>query len=361
MVNYRRPDVLADCLRCLLESLDGAPEDSELVVVDNASGDTSAEVIRAAAPEALLIEMPENVGFAAAVNEAIRQSSGDWILLINNDVEVEPAAVGQMLEAGRGAGVGSVAAQMRFADGSNMINSAGIGVDRLGIAYDRLLGLPVQASETQPRDVFGACGGAALHRRTMLEQIGGLDDSFFFALDDADLAWRAQMRGWRCVYAPSAVVYHRHGATSRAFGSSFKYFHVGLNRVRMVAKNADAVHLRRYGAAMVAYDLGYVAFAALTDHTLAPLSGRVEGLRQWRAYRRLGAARRPVPLAPPRGARAALQRRAAWLRHSAAFGHPPAARGSRKAVGEDSIARTGALPGDHRGDRASDGAGAKGP
>lgn len=321
VVNFRRPDVLVGCLLSLRESLSGTGVDSELIVVDNASGDHSVRVVREAAPEASLIEMRENVGFPAAVNEAIRHSSGEWILLINNDVEVEPAAARQMLDGAREQpGVGSVAAQMRFADGTGVINSAGIGVDRLGIAYDRLLGLPLQASETEPRDVFGACGGAALHRRAMLEQVGGLDPSFFFALDDADLAWRAQMHGWRCVYVPSAVVYHRHGATAGSFGSSFKYFHVGLNRVRMLAKNADASHLLRYGPAIVAYDLAYVAYAAVTDRTLAPLRGRIQGLRSWRAYRRLGAARRPVPLEPARGPRAALRRRAAWKRHSAAFG-----------------------------------------
>jgi GT2 family glycosyltransferase len=321
VVNYRRPDVLTGCLHSLRESLSRSEDDTELIVVDNASGDHSSDVIRKAAPEALLIEMPENVGFPAAVNEAIRQSRGEWVLLINNDVAVEPPAVGHMLDAARAdPGVGSVAAQMRFADGTGVINSAGIGVDRLGIAYDRLLGLPVPAGETGPRNVFGACGGAALHRRTMLEQVGGLDDSFFFALDDADLAWRAQMHGWRCVYDPSAVVYHRHGATSGTLGSSFKYFHVGLNRVRMVAKNADAAHLWRYGLAMVGYDLAYVAFVAVTDRTLAPLRGRVQGLREWRTYRRAGAARLPVLLTPVRGPRAALRRRAAWMRHSATFG-----------------------------------------
>jgi GT2 family glycosyltransferase len=156
-----------------------------------------------------------------------------------------------------------------------------------------------------------------LLRRTMLDQIGGFDESFFFALDDADLAWRAQMLGWRCLYVPAAVVHHHHGATV-GHGSSLKYFHVGLNRVRMLAKNADAAQLRRYGAAIVAYDVAYIVFAGLTDHTLAPLRGRVKGLREWPAYRRAGAARRPVPLAPALGLRAALARRAAWLRNSAA-------------------------------------------
>ncbi len=321
VVNYRRPDDLPACLSALRNSLSRLPGDSELIVVDNASADRSVDVIRQVAPGATLIEMHANVGFPAAVNTAIDRADGDWILLINNDVEVEPEAVRRMLDAGRAQPqVGSVAAQMRFADGSGVINSAGIGVDALGIAYDRLLGSPAGASEPEPCLVFGACAGAALYRRTMLEQIGGLDPSFFFSLDDADLAWRAQMRGWRCVYVPTAIVYHRHGATSGALGSSFKYYHVGLNRVRMVAKNADVTQLRRYGAVMLSYDLAYVAYAAVTDRTLAPLRGRIQGLREWRRYRARGADRRPVTLDAVRGPFAALRRRSAWKGHSATFG-----------------------------------------
>ena len=121
--------------------------------------------------------------------------------------------------------------------------------------------------------MFGACGGAALYRREMLDEIGGFDPSFFFALDDADVAWRAQMRGWRCLYVPAAVVHHHHGATI-GHGSSLKYFHVGLNRVRTLAKNADDALLRRHALAMIGYDLAYVAYAAVTDRTLAPLGPR---------------------------------------------------------------------------------------
>jgi GT2 family glycosyltransferase len=319
VVNFRRPDILGDCLRSLQQALAVTGGETELVVVDNASGDESLELIARVAPEAIVLEMPSNLGFPTAVSHGIRVSSGEWVLLINNDVIVEPDAVRDLLDAVRSAPhLGSAAAQMRFAGGqAGIINSAGIGVDRLGIAYDRLLGEPVAASETEPVEVFGACCGAALLRRAMLDQIGGFDESFFFALDDADIAWRAQMHGWRSVYVPSAVVHHHHGATI-GHGSSLKYFHVGLNRVRMLAKNADGRQLRRYGPAMLGYDLAYIAFTAVTDRTLAPLRGRLQGLREWRSYRRAGAARRPVELAPTRGLRAALVRRAAWLRNSAA-------------------------------------------
>jgi GT2 family glycosyltransferase len=317
VVNYRRADMTTACLTALRRALRELGEPSEIVVVDNGSGDGSCDAIRTAAPDATLVELPDNRGFPTAASVGIRHSRGEWVMLVNNDVIVEPDAPRALLEAARTRDdVGSAAAQMRFAGDGGTINSAGIGVDRLGIAFDRLLGAPASAGEREPVEVFGACGGAALHRRRMLDELGGMDESYFFALDDADLSWRAQMRGWRCLYVPGAVVHHHHGATT-AHGSDLKYFHVGLNRVRTLAKNADRRLLLRYGAAMVAYDAAYVAYAALRDRTLAPLRGRLRGLREWRRYRRAGAGRRPVELAPVRGLRAALGRHAVWARHSA--------------------------------------------
>jgi GT2 family glycosyltransferase len=313
VVNYRRPELLARCLASLDAALEATDAESESIVVDNASGDHSAELVRKRFPHARLIELPENLGFAGAVDRGLEDARGEWVLLLNNDAVIEPDGVAELLRVARSApDVGSVAARMCFAEAPAVINSAGIGVDRLGVAYDRLLGEPAEASETEPVEVFGASGGAALHRRAMLERLGGLDASFFFALEDVDLAWRARMAGWRCMYAPAARVEHRHGATG-AHQSAFKHYHVGLNRVRLLAKNAEGAHLRRYGAAMVAFDACYVAYALLADRTLAPLRGRLRGLREWRAYRLAGAAgRRPVELEPVRGLRAALRRRAAW-------------------------------------------------
>ena len=318
VVNYRRPEMTCACLRALRDALDRLPEPTEIVVVDNGSGDGSPDAIRAAVSEAAVVELPENRGFAAGAVEGIRRSRGEWVMLVNNDVIVEPDAPAELLAAAAARDdVGSVAAQMRFADDAGTINSAGIGVDRLGIAFDRLLGKPPSASEREPVEVFGASGGAAIHRRRMLDEVGGIDESYFFALEDADLAWRAQMRGWRCIYAPAAVVHHHHGATG-AHGSDLKYFHVGLNRIRTLAKNADRRLLLRHGPAMLAYDLAYVVYAAVSDRTLAPLRGRLRGLREWRRYRRAGAGRRPVDLEPVRGLRAARGRHAVWLSHSAA-------------------------------------------
>ncbi len=211
--------------------------------------------------------------------------------------------------------VGSVAAKLLFA-GSGRINSAGLGVDRLGVGYDRHVGEPADAGEHEPTEVFGASAGAALMRRRMLEEVGGFDPSFFMYLEDLDVAWRARARGWRSLYVPAAIAHHHH-SLSAGHASDFKYFHVGCNRVRTLAKNATTAQLLRYGLAMIAYDLGYVGFVAVTDRSLAPLRGRWRGLREWREYRRAVTVRDSSQLEPIHGFRAALSRRSVWMSQSA--------------------------------------------
>jgi GT2 family glycosyltransferase len=240
--------------------------------------------------------------------------SAEWVLLLNNDATLDSGAIAHLMETTIPDDVGMIAMQMRFSAQPDIVNSAGIGVDVLGVAYDRFLGSTAAGGPaSEAAEVFGACGGAALYRRAMLEEIGRFDGRYFLYLDDADVAWRARMAGWRAMYVPDAVVWHDHSATTR-HGSSFKYFHVGRSRVRVLAKNADASHLLRYGIQMLIFDLCYVAFVAVVDRSLAPLRGRLAGMREWRALRaEMAPRRRPVQLDRRQGLVAALRRRRAWL------------------------------------------------
>ena len=251
------------------------------------------------------------------MSAGVGRARGAWIALLNDDVTVEPAALRELLAAGRSApDVGAAAAQMRFAGRRDVINSAGIDVDSLGVATDRLVGRPIDESEPVATEVFGACAGAAVYSRAMLEATGGFDTSFYVYLEDVDLAWRARMSGWRTLYVPSAVVYHHHSATM-GHASPRKYFLVGRNRVRLLAKNATAGHLLRASIPMLLYDAAYVVAVGARSRTLAPLRGRIVGLREWRAYRRAGRAyRRPVQLTSRRGFREAFERDRAWRRRN---------------------------------------------
>lgn len=313
VVSYRKGELLEQCLTSVQEALRRVDGPGELVLVLNASTPEEEREYAGRFANAVVIAEPTNTGFAAAVSLGIRRSGGEWIALLNDDATVEPEALALMLAAGASAGdVGSVASQMRFFDRPQTINSAGIELDRLGIASDRLLGQPLGASEAETVEVFGASGGAALYRRAMLDEIGSFDESFFAYLEDVDVAWRARMNGWRCLYVPEAVVFHHHSATL-GHRSGQKYYLAGRNRVRLLAKNADAGLLRCYGPRMLAHDLAFVGYVALRRGKLAPLRGRIAGLREWKRYRRAGArTRRPIPLARVGGLRAALRRQKAW-------------------------------------------------
>jgi GT2 family glycosyltransferase len=318
ITTHSRSDLLGDCLESVRRAGETLGEPLETLVVDDGGQAGLTEIVGERSPDAVLLVTDGNLGFAGAAAHGMRQARAEWIALLNDDVTVEPDALVWMLQAARSApDVGSVAAQMRFADRPAIINSAGIEVDTLAISSDRLVGARAEASEDGPTDVFGASAGAALYRRAMLDDTGGLDVGFFAYLDDIDLAWRARMCGWRCLYAPRAVVYHRHSATF-GHGSPRKHFLSGRNRVRLVAKNASAGQLLRYGWAMVLYDLAYVAFVGVRERTLQPARGRLQGLREWRRYRAAGRdRRRPVPLVRRLPVRAALARDRAWPRSPA--------------------------------------------
>jgi GT2 family glycosyltransferase len=285
-------------------------------VVDNQSSDDSEQRVRSGFPNVKWIQTGTNLGFSRAVNAGLAPVNGDWALLLNNDATIETNAIERIFARPIPDDVGTIAMQMRFADRPETINSAGIGVDALCVAYDRLLGTPADGPASRPAEVFGACAGAALFRRAMLADIGGFDGGYFMYFEDADVAWRSRMAGWRALYVPDAIVWHAHSASSR-HGSGFKYFHVGRSRIRLIAKNADRRQLIRYGAQMLAFDLAYVAFVAVVDRSLAPLRGRLAGLREWRQLRVENAARRrPVELERRQGLAAALRRRRVWLTKS---------------------------------------------
>lgn len=326
IVNYDGERLLGPCLEAVERCLERHPGRSRTVVVDNASTDGSLDLVRRRFPAVEVVERADNGGFAVGVNAGMACTDEEWLLLVNSDMELDPRALGRLLAAvGDDERLGAVAAQIRFAADPGTINSAGIDVDVLGIAADRLVGRPVADGGAGPREVFGVSAGAALYRRAMLDDIGGFDESFFLYLEDVDVAWRARARGWRALYVPEAVALHRHSASAR-HGSPAKHFHVGRNRVRVLAKNATGAQLLRHGPRIVVHDLLHATYAAAAGRTLAPLRGRLAGLREWSAYRAAGAPRAPVELAPAGGLRAALARNRAWRRYSDSS---PAARAAK--------------------------------
>lgn len=259
----------------------GAPGGFDVVVVDNASRDgTPAAVEAVAARDARvrLVRTGRNLGFAAANNLAIAEARGDYLVALNSDTVPEPGWLGALVEAADARPrVGSVASQMTFLHAPDVVQSAGIRLDRAGIAWDRGSG-DRREPPGAPYPTFGASAGAALYRTAMLRQLGGFDARFFMYLEDVDLAWRARLAGWDAVVAPAAVVRHAHSG-SAGEGSPFKNWHLGRNKVWTIAKCYPGPAIWRNLPAIIGYDLGSIPYTAVTRRDLAGIRGRLAALR----------------------------------------------------------------------------------
>lgn len=296
VVNWNGRHHLKLCLPALLAQ---TYANFEVILVDNGSTDGSQTFVQNHFPDVCLISLPENVGFASGNNVGIRASAADYIATINNDTKVDPNWLTALVEtAEANPSVGMCAAKLLFWDRPELINSAGICLDRAGIAWDRLGGRPNPSTKEPPLPVFGASGGAALYRRAMLDQIGLFDEDFFAYLEDVDLAWRARLAGWECLYVDTAVIFHRHSATAIE-GSPFKNKLLGRNKIWTIFKNYPWPLLLLYFPAISLYDLGSVAVALLTRRDASPLYGRLQALTKlptmWRKRRQIQK-KRTLPL-----------------------------------------------------------------
>ena len=282
----------------------------EVIVVDNGSGDGTAEWIARAHPSVRLHRLPSNLGFAAANNLAFELARAPLIATINNDAVPDPDWLACLLSAAREhPEAGMWASRMVFAHDPETINAAGISTDALGIAWDRYSGRRVGGD--REGEVFGASAGAALYRRELLDATGGFDSDFFAYLEDVDLAWRARWLGWMAWYVPEARVVHAHSATGIE-ESPTKTYYLGRNKFLTIFKNYPAGALLRYLPLLLAYDLASVPITIVRQRNLAALRGRLAALaalpRLRRARRRVMAGRRVEwrdikshldPVAPP--------------------------------------------------------------
>jgi GT2 family glycosyltransferase len=264
---------LPACLAALRAQL--GPGD-ELVLVDNNSLDGAAAWARRHAPDARLVVLPRNLGFAGGTNAGIEAARGDLLLLCNDDALVEPGCVAALWEALRGSSdIGAAAGVLTFSRRPELVASAGIMVQRDGVAVDRLVGAAGEHLPPGTVEVFGASGGLALLRREMLNDIGLFEARFFCYLEDVDLAWRARLRGWRCMLAPAARARHVYSAS----GGSFKQQLLARNRVRVLARCVPSPLLRECMPAIARYDLLALAYA-LVRRQPAVATGRLEALAE---------------------------------------------------------------------------------
>ncbi len=274
-------------LRQVLHSIQGQSRECEVVVVDNASDDGTAEMVREEFPECGLFELEENRGFGRALNEAIAATGEGPVMLINNDVVLQPDFVEQLMAVFENGAPVVCGVMIQSAD-PGLIDSAGVVADRRTLmAFEYLEGCPVgQAAAAGPP--LGATGGAALYDRDAFDSVGGFDPEIFAYYEDLDLALRMRSAGYEPELAPLARATHLRSSTL-GDRSAAKYALTGWSRGYL---------LRRYrvlstpsGLIRTLVTEFVVCMGQLViDRTANGIRGRIRG---WRAARGLPA--KPLP------------------------------------------------------------------
>lgn len=253
--------------RCLEFVLSQDYAEIEVIVVDNASSDGTEAVLQEFASRVRVVYNRENIGFAAGQNQAIALSRGEWVLALNPDVRLTPDFVSRAVAAGESdPQAGTVAGKLLAMEPDfeipkqRVFDSTGIYFTPSLRHFDRGSRLPDDGRYDRPEYVFGATGAAALYRRRMIGDvsIGGefFDADFFAYREDADLAWRAQLLGWKCLYTPEAVAYHvrRVLPSNRRSVPAAINMHSVKNRWLMRIKNMTSDLYRRHWFAITLRD-----------------------------------------------------------------------------------------------------------
>jgi GT2 family glycosyltransferase len=220
--NYNGANCIEDCIDSLkAQDFKGF----EIIVVDNDSKDGSADIVEKSYPEVRLLRLEQNFGFSRAVNEGLRISKAPYVILLNSDTKAEPEFVGALLDTVKeDDGIFSVSSKMIQMKHPDRIDGAGDLYSAFGWAYARGKGRSVKRYNRKC-DVFAACGGAAIYRRSILDEIGWFDEFHFAYLEDVDIGFRARIMGYRNVYCPTARVYHLGSVKLADFYSEFRIWH----------------------------------------------------------------------------------------------------------------------------------------
>lgn len=232
--NYNGEHFLKECLEALKRQ---TFDDMEVILVDNASTDDSIKLAKELYREIRVIELHDNTGFAYAVNRGIEAAKGEYVLLLNNDTIVFPNFVKNQYKMIKGKpDVFSCSALMIQNRNHELVDDAGDELAVLGWGFAPDRDKPVSGCGI-PHEVFSSCAGAAIYRKSVFDEIGLFDESFFAYLEDMDVGYRARLAGYRNLYNPYAKVYHLGSASSGSRHNAFKVELSARNSMYMMKKN----------------------------------------------------------------------------------------------------------------------------
>ncbi len=281
IVTWNAAGTIARCLAAVRQQHGVA---LDLVVVDNGSTDATRDLLARLTEPSERTLLDRNTGFAAAHNLAIARTRGTFYLALNPDVFLSPTFAAQLVAAvSTDARIGAGAGKLLRADDPGRIDSTGIYMVPSQRHLDRGAGEPDRGQYDRRELVFGVTGAAALYRRAMLDDVAidgeVFDEEFFAYREDADLAWRAQLLGWRCVYVPEAVACHVRRVTPErrsALPPAINRMSV-RNRFLLRIKNQPMGHAVRFLAPALWRDAQVIGYAIVREH--ASLAGLADVAR----------------------------------------------------------------------------------
>jgi N-acetylglucosaminyl-diphospho-decaprenol L-rhamnosyltransferase len=279
IVAYNRFDLTRSCL----EHLAAQTIVHSVIVVDNGSTDDTSARIHREWPEIHLARLDDSRGFAAACNHGVAAGTGEFVVILNNDVDCRPDFLERLVEPLAQPDVGSVASLM-LRPGGELIDGMGLTADTVLSGFPRLQGLRwIHAHDVKPV-LLGAGGSAGAYRRAAWEQVGGLDERITAYMEDFDLAVRLRLAGWSCVAEPAAVGVHLGSATA-GYRSKWQRRQAGFGRGYVIRRYG----LLRRSAALrtLATELVVVLGDLFVSHDLHALRGRLAGWRAGRFVSRL--------------------------------------------------------------------------
>ncbi len=297
VLNYNGRRLLPDCLA----SLRALATPAEVVVADNGSTDGSLDYLRQAQPDARIIDLGHNLGFAAGYNRALAGVDAEWFVLLNNDAALAPDWLELLLDAAcqhpRAAILGGKLllgdpAQPGQPGQRRTLQAAGASLTEAGTAFEIGWGQPDDGRFDRPGPVGAIPGAALLVRREIYFELGGFEPDYFAYLEDVDLCWRAWLRGYEVHYVPAARAFHAYGASGGGRTSPFRIHWMQRNRLANMVKHLEPASLPRAVTVSVAYDLYRVLEFGRRAHWQSLRALGTGTLAFWRCFGMIVARRR---------------------------------------------------------------------
>ncbi|WGD38080.1 glycosyltransferase [Lysinibacter sp. HNR] len=249
LINYKGVDDTIEAISNL-QNIDWPEELLEIIVVENASGDGSEERLRSEVSGIKLVVTEENLGFAGGCNLGVKQSTGEFVAFLNNDARPDSGWIREAIAVfKRSSKIGAVASKVLDWEGEK-VDFISAGLTWYGMGYKPLTGDPAPRVPDKTANVLFGTGAAMFVRREVYDELGGFDERYFMFFEDVDLGWRLNLAGYRFVYEPSSLAYHKHHASMNKHGSFKETYLLERNALFTLYKNiGEEVLHEQLGAA----------------------------------------------------------------------------------------------------------------